>query len=462
MPALFISEVTMPVKSIIPDDWDEETDGWTVMTVCVPNSVKWRALIQGKIQELTFGRNWDEKTGIVKTAQQIGERIMDGIMSDCSQLFTAISEAIVSINNSISVQTQLLNTINLSIQTQINVPDCGCEGVGTIVEPPLTEEYPPIGEGEDFETIAAYNDYKCIVATTIVYDIRSVQSLLKEYFNSGYFLGGAAIIAATVGPVLQAAGLAAVVATIGAVAKIVQAIITGETLDWDNMIAQLDAKKSDLECAMFCAGNATEAQTDCYAILDSASLNSVENAYLKLYFISPVLNTLFEYNANYPKYFLAYDCSECDCASVYAWEIALDYNLGVRANNQTQWGIARVGSGDTYMYAGSGPHTINSVPGYDAATGAPTGQHWVGIAFSPWIQAHYSGSGTLPSGEDCSQYGALPAITIISQPNGGQYGRQCVNGLTATGGPYAVTTYQNQLLIYWSSTSAFSVQVQIG
>lgn len=77
----------MPIREgmPIPNDWDEETDGYTLWMLCSPNSVQWRALVRGQIYELTRGRNWDRNTGIIKDAQEIGLEVYDS-MATCNDL----------------------------------------------------------------------------------------------------------------------------------------------------------------------------------------------------------------------------------------------------------------------------------------------------------------------------------------------------------------------------------------
>lgn len=59
----------------IPDDWTEENDGYTSVVFCIPNSRKWRGLITAHIDDLTWGRNWDEKTGSILGVQDISREV---------------------------------------------------------------------------------------------------------------------------------------------------------------------------------------------------------------------------------------------------------------------------------------------------------------------------------------------------------------------------------------------------
>lgn len=62
-------------KTPIPDDWDGED--WCCFVVEWPNSQGWRAILRGALLLPTKGRFWDEDTGIVTDAQEVGREIED-------------------------------------------------------------------------------------------------------------------------------------------------------------------------------------------------------------------------------------------------------------------------------------------------------------------------------------------------------------------------------------------------
>lgn len=75
-------------RFIIPDDWTEE-DGYISVLFCIPNSQRWRGLVVGLINSLSFGWSWDEKTGSIKGVQAIGRDIFESMTMGCIEEFTS-------------------------------------------------------------------------------------------------------------------------------------------------------------------------------------------------------------------------------------------------------------------------------------------------------------------------------------------------------------------------------------
>jgi hypothetical protein len=96
------------MKLPIPDDWNEETDGYILGLVCIPNSVYWRAIVRGQIQILSYGRFWDEQTGIIKDVQAIGRQIYESFM--ICQLDGLITQ-LETLNLTIASQQEQLEAI---------------------------------------------------------------------------------------------------------------------------------------------------------------------------------------------------------------------------------------------------------------------------------------------------------------------------------------------------------------
>ena len=71
---------------LIPNDWDEPTDGFCTLTVTVPNSPLWRANFHGVVSNLAYERQWDkatEDTTTVEDTAAIGQDILDSIVTVC-------------------------------------------------------------------------------------------------------------------------------------------------------------------------------------------------------------------------------------------------------------------------------------------------------------------------------------------------------------------------------------------
>lgn len=68
---------------LIPDDWDEQQDGFCTLTVTVPNSPLWKASVRGALVNLTLVYQWEPATGDAEQAASIGQDIYDTIDYDC-------------------------------------------------------------------------------------------------------------------------------------------------------------------------------------------------------------------------------------------------------------------------------------------------------------------------------------------------------------------------------------------
>lgn len=76
------------MKIPIPEDWNGTS--WSRFSICWPDSPAWIALLLGFITTPKRGRFWDERSGIVTQAQQIGKQIfdfnypLDGVIVSCA------------------------------------------------------------------------------------------------------------------------------------------------------------------------------------------------------------------------------------------------------------------------------------------------------------------------------------------------------------------------------------------
>ncbi len=64
---------------LIPDDWDEQADGYTFLVAQAPNSPLWRASVRGSLFFLTREYQWDAETGDQAAAAARGKDIFDSI-----------------------------------------------------------------------------------------------------------------------------------------------------------------------------------------------------------------------------------------------------------------------------------------------------------------------------------------------------------------------------------------------
>jgi hypothetical protein len=67
------------MRQPVPQDWNKDDDGYLLAIMCIPNSEMWRAIIRGKVADLTGFNNWDKKTGYVLPVIEIAEEIFDSM-----------------------------------------------------------------------------------------------------------------------------------------------------------------------------------------------------------------------------------------------------------------------------------------------------------------------------------------------------------------------------------------------
>lgn len=98
----------MPAEQLaIPTDWTEE-DGYILYLVCCPNSAQWQGALKGQIWKLATGRFWNERTGTVTEARDIGREIWNSLMT-CK--LDDLVAAFDTLNVTIQAQQQALADI---------------------------------------------------------------------------------------------------------------------------------------------------------------------------------------------------------------------------------------------------------------------------------------------------------------------------------------------------------------
>ncbi len=68
---------------LIPDDWNEPTDGFCTMSVTVPNSAAWRAIVRGALYALSLPSEFDADTGNADIAASVGSDIFNSVIFNC-------------------------------------------------------------------------------------------------------------------------------------------------------------------------------------------------------------------------------------------------------------------------------------------------------------------------------------------------------------------------------------------
>lgn len=80
------------MKLLIPDDWDEETDGYACVFACIPNSPMWRAVYRGVFYQLTWWHAWDKDTGSINGAKAIANQVYEELcMANCQDIVTQLT-----------------------------------------------------------------------------------------------------------------------------------------------------------------------------------------------------------------------------------------------------------------------------------------------------------------------------------------------------------------------------------
>ena len=149
----------------IPDDWDETADGWTMVTLCCPNSVHWRSIVSGSIYNLTRGRKWDERTGSIADTQRmlvaaiVGEQVD---LTDPAQLspdavdFTATSAT----PGLVPKIDQMLN-VDRSLYADMNIAEVLFEGlIGRRVSVPIPFEGTGLADITDEQLTTLHNRFR--------------------------------------------------------------------------------------------------------------------------------------------------------------------------------------------------------------------------------------------------------------------------------------------------------------
>lgn len=156
------------MQMIIPDDWDNES--FCRWSVCWPNSVKWKAILSGLLEQPAQGRFWDFKTGNFLETR--------GAFFPAYTYNFDLKEVIVSCNDvGLTEIAAALRSISISLSNQATATaNCCANGQGTGGAGGTTPPFDPIevtdpGEGdppEGFETWEQYFANKCAVATYYV------------------------------------------------------------------------------------------------------------------------------------------------------------------------------------------------------------------------------------------------------------------------------------------------------
>lgn len=117
------------MKLPIPDDWNEEQDGYVCLFACIPNSPLWKAHYRGLFYQLTWWYVWDKDTGMIDEAKAIANQVYEGLcMANCDDFVNAL--------NNISVALTAMGDLSelANIATNINTVNTTLAGIGDLSE----------------------------------------------------------------------------------------------------------------------------------------------------------------------------------------------------------------------------------------------------------------------------------------------------------------------------------------
>ena len=152
----------MPKKPISPiPDTDIDGVGDICFEVTIPDTLLWKRALYVAIGNFTKGRYWNEKTGSVLEAQQIGKRILNTLKPcdddvECPPEIITIIEECNTMSNNLCCCNDNQPTLDAENQTDTILPDIDLEDP---VPPP------------DFVTPTdiAFDDWKCKLAKHLVF-----------------------------------------------------------------------------------------------------------------------------------------------------------------------------------------------------------------------------------------------------------------------------------------------------
>lgn len=293
----------------IPSDWTE-SDEYSLVTFCIPASREWRGIIVGMIENLSYGRFWSRKSGIITDAQEFGREIFES-MSICK--LDEILEA--------------LQSIAASLQVQAN--SCGCSnGPGIVTdngdiffgnEPPL-EQPTSFGQpGDEFATKAEYLAFKCKVANAIVDGVIATLSSMSSL----------SFIALTAGATVLGVTTVIGLFLIPPMAILIALMVSGIAFIAFSVLANaLDDIREELVCALYISVNAQDAYNALKDALENeasvlgwtvSQIGQLSDFIMQLAPIN-TMNNLFKLLELPAAFSGQIDCSVCGCVILWTFD----------------------------------------------------------------------------------------------------------------------------------------------
>lgn len=261
-------------KWTIPSDWVEDTDGYMCYMLCVPNSRQWRGVFDGRISDLSYGRNWNKLTGNIKDNQEVARGIFESM---CAARCDDILNAIMCICEANTIMAE-------ASETEAGDIEAGADD-GEV----------QVGPGQQFPDQASYFDAKCNVANGIFDTIREMMTWLD---------GNAVdVIAGSFGGVTSGliSGLETASPLGWAINKAVSAVVAlaagviGLVVDYGDIVDAMDDVKTEAILGLFNASTGVAAENNFITALSAGTpvLTAAELSFTRAMLTNDMLNQLF-------------------------------------------------------------------------------------------------------------------------------------------------------------------------
>lgn len=254
----------------IPDDWDGTS--YCCQIISWPDSDAWNGILLGLLTWPTRGRFWDERTGTVTVAQEIGQEILAknspgdcemGCLEDLQASLDAISSAITA--------SSCCGDIPPSVIGSEPAPGVGEDGTGT----------PP----GDYGTGPTSVSQKCLMSNYYYRQTMVCIESLIDYNVLGYAAIGIAVMTAQLllilEAVLAASFLAVLFAQFGAMTDLIQSLIALDNDDLQNILDAMEADEEGFVCALYTGEDTGGSRQNVDDWAQHASLTVGQNAVLQ-------------------------------------------------------------------------------------------------------------------------------------------------------------------------------------
>ncbi len=291
-------------KWVIPSDWNEETDGFQLAVLCIPNSREWRGVFVGQISDLAYGRNWNKKTGVILDVQLIAREIFESMSMTClDDLITAL-QCICEQNTIMAAKTA---------------------EIAQAIDALLSDGVVSVGPGEQFPDQGAYFDAKCNVSNAIFDTLRDMFQWLQDNSTDllagilGGVMSGLVLGLDTSGPVGWA------VAKIDSALTAIASFVVNANVGFQDVVDALDDTQTECVRALFNANDSLTARTNFIAAVEDGlpPITAADSRLVNLLLTGEMLNQLFDPRSDLAGYQSPAPV-DCGSALLQLWTFPVD------------------------------------------------------------------------------------------------------------------------------------------